>query len=106
MGLCNMFAEGDTYVYEFHGHLNPKDWNVEVKDGRLWITGEEEWKTTKGDPSSTKFEWNTKLSRYCASTEFTLEPGDYFEGVYTTAPGMQNQKQHAGGKLRIVFPKV
>ena len=30
-------------------------------------------------------------------------PGSYFEGVETTAPGAYG-KQHAGGKLTVVFP--
>ena len=34
-----------------------------------------------------------------------LQPGDYFEGVEVTAPGVYG-KQHAGGKLRIVFKKL
>ena len=100
---CNMFVEGDKYVYEYHGHLNPKDWQVEVRDGRLYVWGMEKWTSNNGDEQETKFEWDTKLSRNCASTEFTLEPGDYFPGVETTAPGVQG-KVHMGGKLRILFP--
>lgn len=103
MGLVNMMPEGDKYVYEFNGHLDPKDWNVKVENGRLYVTGVEKKKKNSGEFLETEYKWDTKLSRYCASTEFTLEPGSYFPGVEVTAPGV-HEKQHAGGKLRIVFP--
>jgi hypothetical protein len=103
MVLVNMMVDGDTYVYEFNGHLDPKDWQVEVKDNRLFVIGEEKFMSRGGEEMSNTYKWDAKLSRYCASAEFELKPGDYFPGVEVIAPGVYG-KQHAGGKLRVVFP--
>ena len=74
-------------------------------DGKLKVWCDHREKTKSGTDHVTHFEWSTKLSRQIdPSGEFTLEPGEYFPGVETTAPGMEGVKCHAGGKLNIIFP--
>ena len=104
MPQVTMYQEGDKYVYKFNGHLDPKDWKVEVQDGKLVVSGEESVKLNSGEDEVKKFGWTGKLSRYCASPEFEVEAGEYFPGIeLKDVPGVYG-KQHAGGTFVVKFP--
>ena len=73
MVVVDMYHEGDKYVYELSGHLDPKQWQVEVKNGRLYVFADEEWgENESGQTKTIRHAWDTKLSRYCKSNDFTL----------------------------------
>jgi len=98
MVLCNMYFDESSYTYEFHGHLDPKVWDVHVADGRLFVEAHVPFKTRGGDEQERHFCWDTKLTRKVKpDAPFKLEPGSYFPG---------NEKgDHSGGTLKIVFER-
>ena len=93
-----MSYDESSYTYEFHGHLDPKLWDVHVTDGRLYVAASVPTKLRGGDEVDKHFSWDTKLTRKVRpDAPFKLEPGSYFPG---------NEKgDHCGGKLKIVFER-
>ena len=104
--LVQMTYTATTYTYSLAGHLDPKDWSVSVEDGKLLVQADVSVQLRGGETRVDHFEYSTKLSRQIAPhASFEVQPGEYFPGVEVTAPGVYG-KQHAGGTLKIVFPRL
>ena len=83
--------------------IDPKKWKVEVIDGRLCLSADEKWKVRNGTKHVTRYEWSTKLSKYCASEEFIFEPGKYQRGKGRLGPN-EWKEGSTGGQAKILFP--
>ena len=102
--LVHMLQTDTTFTYELHGGVDPKLWQVSVKDGRI-VFQVDVPNPTKADPDNTQhMEWSTKLTKYVdPASNFEVIPGDFFQykGDQELMKG-----HHDGGKVSVVFPKL
>jgi hypothetical protein len=103
MPLVHMLQTDTTFTYVLHGGVDPKLWQVAIKDGRI-VFEVDVPHPTKAEPEGMQhIEWSTKLTRYVdPDAKFEVIPGDFFE---YKGDNEQMKGHHDGGKVSVVFPK-
>ena len=104
MPTVNMFQDATNFTYELNGGVDPKLWQVSIKEGYILFSCDVP-KPTKAEPDGMEhIEWSTKLTRYVdPASKFEVIPGDFFQykGDNELMKG-----HHDGGKVSVVFPKL
>ena len=72
MVMVTMVSDDKSFCYDFHGGVDPKDYTVEVTDGRLYVKCDIPVELRSGETKIDKFSWDTKLSRH-------VDPSSSFE---------------------------